>query len=282
MNATSSSAASQRSAGSIRPARSRTGTSGPSASGTTTSPSQRAISVAIVVSAENGTLPVTASMSTRPSAYTSALPSTLWPCACSGGGVARRAQQHALWFGPRRLGDGASQAEVTDAEPSLLAEEEVGGLDVAMHEPLPVGVFEASRRVEADQQRLRRRQAVAGVEHRPQAPAPEVLAHEVRDALVRARVVHVHHVGVVERGGGLGLGPEALEERRVVRHALVEHLDRDAPPQLRVVGQVDAARRTVAQRGDDAISTREDTADEIAQVRQRHEPEITGAPRPAR
>ena len=43
-----------------------------------------AMSVAIVVSAANGTSPVTASTSTRASAYTSARPSRLAPCACSG------------------------------------------------------------------------------------------------------------------------------------------------------------------------------------------------------
>ena len=54
------------------------------ASGTSTGRPMRAMSVAMVVSAENGTRPVTASISTRPSEYTSARPSTDSPWACSG------------------------------------------------------------------------------------------------------------------------------------------------------------------------------------------------------
>ena len=42
------------------------------------------MSVPMVVSAENGTCPVTASTSTRASEYTSLRPSTVSPLACSG------------------------------------------------------------------------------------------------------------------------------------------------------------------------------------------------------
>ena len=67
MSAMASSPASGRSAGIGWPARSRGFWSGPSASGTGTGLPTRAISVAMVVSAANGTEPVTASMSTSPS-----------------------------------------------------------------------------------------------------------------------------------------------------------------------------------------------------------------------
>ncbi len=220
-----------------------TGTSGPSASGTTTSPSQRAISVAIVVSAENGTVPVTASMSTRPSAYTSALPSTLWPCACSG--AAYRAVPSNIPCGSVHAASAMARARPKSpmrSRPSS-PKRRLAGLMSRCTRPCRWAYSRPRAVSRPISNACDGRQAVAGVEHRPEAAAAEVLAHEVRDALVGARVVDVHDVGVVERGRGLGLGPEALEEGRVVGHSLVEHLDRDAPPQLRVVGEVDATPR---------------------------------------
>jgi hypothetical protein len=68
MKATASSPASGRSSGWGWPARARERRSGPSSSGTSTGLSTRAISVAMVVSAANGTRPVTASTSTSDSA----------------------------------------------------------------------------------------------------------------------------------------------------------------------------------------------------------------------
>jgi hypothetical protein len=79
---------------------------------------------------------------------------------------------------------------------------------------------------------------VAGVEHRPQAAAPEVLGDEERHVAV-APVVDGHDVGMAERRGGLRLGPEPAEERVVLGERRVEHLDGHPPPQPDVVGQVD-------------------------------------------
>ena len=99
-----------------------------------------------------------------------------------GRGVAGRAEHDAGGLGPRRLGEGPGQAEVGDAQPAVLAEQEVGGLDVAVDEAPAVGVVEAAGRLEADQQRLRRRQRRPRSSIGAQAAAAEVLEHEVRRA----------------------------------------------------------------------------------------------------
>ena len=138
------------------------------------------MSVATVVSAANGTVPVTASIKDSARQYTSALPSTVSPRACSGDGVARGAEQHPVGLGPRRLGQRPGQAEVGDAQAAVLAEQQVRRLDVAVDEALAVGVVEAPGRLETDEQRLGRASAAAGVEHAPQAAAAEVLADQVR------------------------------------------------------------------------------------------------------
>ncbi len=169
----------------------------------------RAINVATVVSAANGTLPVTDSISTSASEYTSVLPSTGLPCACSGD--AYRAV-------PNTTPDGSVQAasaiaacepEVGDAQPTLLVEQQVRRLDVSVDDASAMRVLEPSRRLEADHERLRRRQEPPGIEHRPQAAAAEVLEHEVRAVLgevgLLAPVVDRHDVGMTQ--GGRGAGP---------------------------------------------------------------------------
>ena len=81
-----------------------------------------------------------------------------------GRGVAGRAEHCALRLGPGRLGEGAGQAEVGDAEAAVVAEEQVGRLDVAVHEPAAVRVVEGPGGLQADEERLRQAQAHALVE----------------------------------------------------------------------------------------------------------------------
>ena len=149
-----SSPASGRSAASGRPARASGFCSGPSASGTSTGLPTRAISVAMVVSAENGTVPVTRldeheaeRVHVGPAVDRLAL-------GLLGRGVAGGAEHRALRLGPRRLGERAGQPEVGDAQAGVLAEEQVGGLDVAVDEAAAVGVVEGPGGLEADEQRL--------------------------------------------------------------------------------------------------------------------------------
>ena len=80
------------------------------------------------------------------------------PLGLLGRAVLRRAEQHALRLGPRRLGQGPGEAEVGDPEPTLRAEQQVCRLDVAMHEAFAMGVLEALRGVESHRERLGRSQ----------------------------------------------------------------------------------------------------------------------------
>ena len=65
-----------------------------------------------------------------------------------------------------------------------------------------------------------------------------------------------------EAGGALCLAAEALDELLVLGVALVEELDRDPPPELLVLGQVDARHAPRAELAHDAVAAVEDGADQ--------------------
>ena len=135
----------------------------------------------MVVSAAKGTSPVTASMSTRAERVHVGLPVERLALGLLGGGVAGGAEHARRRLGPGRLGEGAGQAEVGDAQPAVLAEQQVGGLDVAVDEAAAVGVVEGPGRLEADQEGLRRAQPRGPWSSMAaQAPAAEVLGDQVR------------------------------------------------------------------------------------------------------
>ena len=154
------------------PAATTTGASGPSSSGTTSEWSRRAISVPMVVSARERHLTGDRlDEHQRQRVHVAAAVERLAP-RLLGRGVAGGAEHRAGRLGPPRLGDGPGQPEVGDAQPAVGAEQQVRRLDVAVDEPLAVGVVERPRRLEAHQQCLGGRQPVTGVEHRAQRCRP--------------------------------------------------------------------------------------------------------------
>ena len=141
--------------------------------------------------------------------------------------VARGADERARRLRPRGLGQRAGEAEVGDAHDPVRVEQEVPGLDVAVDDAAAMGVRERGAHLPADVRRLLGREALAGVEHGSQRAALQELEHHERDAVVLAPVVHGHDVGVVQRCGHLGLGPEPAQEPAVVGEGPVQDLDRD-------------------------------------------------------
>ena len=157
----------------------------------------------------------------------------------------------------------------------MLVEQEVGGLDVAVHEPAHVRVLERGRDLPADVDRLRGREPLAGVEQAAQASAPQQLEHHERHVVV-APVVDRHHVRMVQRGRHLRLGAEAAEEAGVVGEGGVEHLHRDPAAQPDVVRHVDATARARADRREQAVAAGEHAAGEIGDATDRHSTQRTG------
>jgi hypothetical protein len=121
---------------------------------------------------------------------------------------------------------------------------------------------------------------VAPVEQAPEAAAPEVLHDDPGDLVVVAPVVDGHHVGVVERRRGLGLGPEAAQEDLVVGQRLVEHLHRHLALEPHVVGHEDLRRRAPPDRGQQAVPPAEDTTDLLGHAGRWHPRKSTGSAPP--
>ena len=194
-----------------------------------------------------------------------------------GRGVAGGAEHRAGGLGPGGLGEGAGEAEVGDAQAALVVEEEVGRLDVAVDEAPAVGVLERTGGLEADLPGLGRVEAVAGVEQAPQRTAAEQLGDEVGHVAL-APVVHRHDVRVVEAGGVVRLGPEPLEELRVVGQRVVQDLDRDATTEHHVVGEVHGGGRPGADGGEQPVTATEHLTDTVDHAGDGHRPTLQVAP----
>ena len=192
-----------------------------------------------------------------------------------GRGVAGGAQHGARGLGHGGVGQGPSQAEVGDAQALVLAEEEVGRLQVPVHEALAVGVVQALRRLEADERGLGDAQPLALVEHGPQGAAPDELGDQERD-LVLTPVVDGEEVRMVETGRGLGLGAEAADEGLVAGVGLVQELDGHPALQPGVLGQEDLGRGPGPDGRQEPVPTREDPTDLVVQAGHGHGPEGKG------
>ena len=138
-------------------------------------------------------------------------------------------------------------------------DEDVGGLEVAVDDPLRVRRLERVRDLDAELEQL------ADLERPPADPLGQRLALEQlhRDevaALVLVDRVHRADAGVVERRGGLRLPLEALERGGVLRQLCRQELERDVPAELRVFRLVHDTHAAAAQLRRDPV-VRDDLAD---------------------
>ncbi|MEZ5137640.1 MAG: hypothetical protein R2711_02330 [Acidimicrobiales bacterium] len=122
-----------------------------------------------------------------------------------------------------RLGD----AEVGHQDPPVGRQQDVGRLDVAVHQAGGVGGAEGVGHLGADREHGGQPHRAVLVEVGAHGGARHELHHDGLEAVLAAGVVHRDDRGVRQPGGGDRLGPEALDERRVARQVRVEHLHRD-------------------------------------------------------
>jgi hypothetical protein len=124
----------------------------------------------------------------------------------------------------------ARQAEVRDLRPLLRTalDEDVGGLDVAVDEPLLVRGRQPLRDLPADAHDLGHVQRPLAVEPGLERLARDELHDQVRQSLIVAtHLVDAYDGLVLDPGRGLGLAREPFPGRRGRGHRRRQHLDGD-------------------------------------------------------
>src|SRR5262249_42542835 len=125
-----------------------------------------------------------------------------------------------------------------DLHVPVRADDHVVGLDVPVHDLVPVRLRERAQDLPRELDRgQRRRRALADQELLERRPV-EVLHRDVVGAVDLSAVVDADAVRVVEPCGVARLALEPLDELLVAGVALVEDLQCDLPPELLVLGQV--------------------------------------------
>jgi hypothetical protein len=147
-----------------------------------------------------------------------------------------------------QLGD----AEVEDLQPTLLGDEEVLGLEVAVDDALLMRSREALRELKRAAARLLHRQSSFPQTLAQRAPVQQ-LGDDVRVALVRPDVVHVKDVGVIERAGSARFLLEPAQRFLSVQ-SRSEHFDGDVAAELAVVGDEDPPHSASADLFLDAVA----------------------------
>ena len=99
----------------------------------------------------------------------------------------------------------AGQAHVQDLDRAVVRKHHIGGLDVAMHEPLPVRVLQSQGRLPGDLAGIGRRQPSATPNQGRQVPAFHIFHHQEAEAGILPRVGGVDQVGMVQSAQGLDL-----------------------------------------------------------------------------
>src|SRR5262249_17947583 len=133
------------------------------------------------------------------------------------------------------------EAEVEDLDCTGAVEQDVARFDVAVHQPLVVGVLQPEARL---------KDVVAGAEGGERALLPDdflqaiplnVLHDEVVQLAVAIDIVDLDDVGMIEDRDGARLALEALDDPGVLRLGAGKHLQGDASLETDMLAQEDGA-----------------------------------------
>jgi hypothetical protein len=167
--------------------------------------------------------------------------------------VAQRAHDEA---GPRESrvgGHDAGHAEVEDLGVAVPEQEDVAGLDVAMHDPVPMRVGEPVAELDHDPELLVQPEWPSLRDDLPELDAVQELHHDDAPTLGLGEVVHGDDVGMTQARPGLSLAEEPRPQ--LVRHVDVggDHLEGDDAIQDRIVSLEDGAHAAPTDAGQDAV-----------------------------
>ncbi len=179
-----------------------------------------------------------------------------------GSHVAGRAQHE---VGPREVRAGferLGQAEVGDLGRAVVAQQDVGRLEVAVDDPQPVRLGDSARHLLEDPRR-RDRGPGRTIDPPAQAARREVLHRVEGQAVALAPVVDLDDVGMPQPGDRFGLGQEALQRLLGGVPAGRDHLEGDPSAEADLAGAIDHAHPAAAQDLDELITLRHGAEAEI-------------------
>jgi hypothetical protein len=192
---------------------------------------------------------VSISKSTSPAPYTSTRVATVAAAQEFGREVARRRQHPARRGDPHAAGrartlDVGDEPEVRQLEPlaapPVLAHEQVGRLEIPVHQPTVVHRRERRQELAREIHRARHRERPEAPDLRGERAGAHVLEYQHRGAVLGGREVqHVDHALVAHARHRPPLAHEALHRCGVRAQPRVQHLHRDEAPDGQVLGLVD-------------------------------------------
>jgi hypothetical protein len=162
----------------------------------------------------------------------------------AGAGARRRGCDAALEVARGRPG----QAKVDDTDPPVGSDEDVAGLDVAVHHPDLVGGSEAAGGVDVGREHLLPAALRAALPGGQGLAVDQLEGQEGRPVLL-ADLVDLHDIGMGQARERLRLTDQSLAVTRVAAALRCEHLERDQAVELGVPRRIDDAHAA----GPDAV-----------------------------
>jgi hypothetical protein len=154
-------------------------------------------------------------------------------------------------------GDRLRQPEVGQERvlaPVVARHEDVRRLDVAVDQPVPVGLVERAGDLADDRDGARRLERRLGLEDLAQVGALDVVHGHVQQPVLLAGVEDLDGVRVVDGGGEPALALEARPELVVLGHRRLDQLERDAAPERQVRGAIHHGHAAAARHRVDAMA----------------------------
>src|SRR6266704_2203814 len=182
---------------------------------------------------------------------------------------------------PARIARGGclGDREVGDLHAAVVAEQDVGGLQVAVDDAGLVGVLERVDDLAGQARRLRRRERAVAVQHVAQGGPVDQLHDDVVHALLLAGVVQRDDIGVREAGRVDGLLVETPTQASVRGQVGMQHLDHHVSTEDAVVTAPDARHAPRGKLLDELVALSEETGQTGADLRHAHL-EGSGTPDP--